>query len=838
MKKSRFFLLLLLGIQGIVLHAQNRLQYDIKIKSNNATVITPDIKRGTSVRPKGESFGYTGNYLLRNGKPWFPVMGEFHHERYKTDQWEQEIIAMKAGGVEIISTYVFWIFHEKKEGVYDWSGNYNLKRFLELCQKHGMYVWVRPGPWVHAEIKNGGFPDWLIAKNIKLRTNDPEYLRFTDSFYRQIAKQCSGYYFKQGGPIIGVQVENELNFKKDTDYEHMNTLKKMAIADGMDVPYYSAFAPGPDTQDEFFYTLGSYPDSPWNTSTKPLIKPVYFIKPLKADDDIGSDLLGKVDAKVRSNYPLISAELGAGMQNTYHRRVDVSAADVTANIFTKLAAGLNGFGYYMYHGSVNPLDWANNYGFQESRASNYPNDMSMINYDFQAPLGSMGIMASSFSELKLLNLFAQNYGSKLAETRPYFPAKLKRSMFSKDTVQSSVRTKNGAGFIFLSNYQRLVSLPEVKDFQLSLDNGTTVEKIPARPITFPSNHYVVWPYKFDMQNVLLKYATVQPLVIVNNDGIKTFVFFRDAITPEMVFDNTTIKKVSALQDCVWNEKEGIISSDKQEGSYYFEVKSTKNELVKVLVVTREQALQTYKINYGNKKEGLIFTEALLRQESDNQLSFEIANKEGKIEVKTYPSSDVVLKSISNGISCKKVDSGTILGLFVLNPAVVNKPIVNFSPIVDNNIAAAQKFKDSILTEFKKSKEFKPLQPGPLYTATYHPLPNQQLYQSNYSCKPSAGVVDWEVSVDYDGDYLTMYQNKKLVYDQFNYNGICKFRLDYISKNTADPIVFQVLPVEKQFDIYWGSLEKRLDDQLKAKVKKIDIVPVYKYNVSIENKAKK
>lgn len=701
-----------------------------------------------------------------------------------------------------------------------------------------MLVWIRIGPWVHAEIKNGGFPDWLMAKNIKLRTDDPAYLSYSDLYYKQIAKQCEGLYFKQGGPIIGIQLENEMNFKNDPEYNHMKTLKKMAIREEMDVPYYSGFAPGPDNQDEFFYSLGSYPDSPWNTTTKPFIKSVYFIKPLKADDDIGSDLLGKVDAKVRNNYPLISAELGAGMQKTYHRRVDVSAPDVAANIFTKLAAGLNGFGYFMFHGGMTPLDWANDYGFQESRVSDYPNDMPLLNYDFQAPLGAMGIPAPSFSELKLMNLFVKDYGDKLAETRPYFPAKLKRSMFSKDTVQSAVRTKNGAGFIFLSNYQRLVSLPEIKDFQLSLNNGATTETVPAKLITFPANHYVVWPYKLDMQSVLLKYATVQPLAILNNSGTKTFVFFRDAIAPEMVFDNTTIKKVSALKACVWNEKEGTITSDKQEGNFYFEITSKNGELVKVLVVTREQALQTYKINYGNKQEALVFTEALLRQETDNQYSLEIANKDGKIEVKTYPGSDIVVKSISNGVNCKPVDNGDLFGSFVLNLTTVNKPSVKFTPIVDNNIEAAQKFKDSMLTAFKKSKEFKPLQPGALYKATFHPLPNQQLYQSTYSCKPSAGVVDWEVSVNYDGDYMAMYQKNKLVYDQFNYNNICKFRLNYVSKSTADPIKIQVLPVEKQYDIYWGSLEKTLEDQLKAKVKKIDIVPVYRYKVSIEKKAKK
>ncbi|QIL41616.1 hypothetical protein G7074_21530 [Pedobacter sp. HDW13] len=227
-----------------------------------------------------------------------------------------------------------------------------------------------------------------------------------------------------------------------------------------------------------------------------------------------------------------------------------------------------------------------------------------------------------------------------------------------------------------------------------------------------------------------------------------------------------------------------------------EVTGKNGELVKVLVVTRKQALQSYKINYGSKKEGLIFTEALLRQEQGNQFSFEIADKLGRLEVKAYPSADVVFKSISSDINCKQVDKDGLLGSFVFNPAVVNKPAVNFTSIVDHNLTAAKLFKDSVLTAFSKSKQFKPLQPGPLYTTTFHSLPNQQLYESTYSCKPSAGIVDWEVTVNYAGDLMTMYQDNKLIYDQFNYNGICKFRLNYLVKNTARPILIQVLPVEK------------------------------------------
>ena len=831
---------LLLGLaccQVQKLAAQNGAQYSIAVESSNTAVLTPKLKMGTGVRLNGESFGYTGNYLRRNGKPWFPVMGEFHYSRCNEQEWEQQILAMKAGGIEVISTYVIWIHHEIKEGEFDWKGNRNLKRFLELCHQHGMYVWLRPGPWVHAEVKNGGFPDWLMHRTLKLRTNDAEYLHYSNILFKQIASQCEGYYFKQGGPLIGIQVENELPFKNDAAYAHMKTLKQMLIQAGMDVPYYSAFSQEPDDQDEFLYMIGGYPDSPWNSSTKDLFKPVYFVRPLKADADIGSDLFGQVDTKVRNNYPLLSAELGGGMQVTYHRRVQVSAADVFANAFVKVASGLNSLGYYMYHGGINPVDRPTNGGLHETRVSGYPNDLPLINYDFQSPLGAMGIPAASFNELKLLHLFLHDYGEALAEARPYFPAKKKESMFSKDTVQASVRLKNGAGFIFLSNYQRLVPLQAVENFQLALNNGAAQELVPAKPIVFPANYYAIWPYRLNMKNVVLKYATVQPLCILNKKAVPTFVFFRDSINAEMRIEESTVKEISVLKDCRWDEKSGTISADKSAGSFYFEATNKDGERIKVLVLTREQALQANKVHYAGKGEALVITGALVRQQ-ENQLSFEATGTDGKVAVQIYPGGDVSLKTSPGTVSCKQVESGSLFSSYIINAPAGNKPSVKYVPTFVKDTQSAQFFKDSLLHVYRQAKAFNPLQPGALYQLNFQSLPGQQLYGLNFNFNPTAGIADWQVTVQYDGDVLAIYQDKKLVYDQFNYNGFCTFRVNALGVNRSSSLLAQVLPAEKQYDIYWGSLHKAGNDPLTARIKRVEVQPVYRFYLAIDKKVVK
>jgi len=130
---------------------------------------------GSARTPTGEEIGVNSRYLTLDGKPWLPVMGEFHFTRYPANRWEEEILKMKAAGVNIIATYVIWIHHEEIEGQFDWSGQRDLRAFAQLCAKHHMLVVARIGPWAHGEVRSGGFPDWVVK-----RGNTRRYERFTD----------------------------------------------------------------------------------------------------------------------------------------------------------------------------------------------------------------------------------------------------------------------------------------------------------------------------------------------------------------------------------------------------------------------------------------------------------------------------------------------------------------------------------------------------------------------------------------------------------------------------------------------------------------------------------
>ena len=166
-------------------------------------------KLGTAVNPQGVALTANGVSLLQDGKPIVPVMGEFHYSRYPRAEWRDELLKMKAGGITVVSSYVFWIHHEEVEGKFDWSDNRDLRAFVQFCGEVGLRCILRCGPWDHGEVRNGGFPEWLLDKHLKLRTNDAAYLKEVAKLYAAIAGQVKGMLWKDGGPVIGIQIENE-----------------------------------------------------------------------------------------------------------------------------------------------------------------------------------------------------------------------------------------------------------------------------------------------------------------------------------------------------------------------------------------------------------------------------------------------------------------------------------------------------------------------------------------------------------------------------------------------------------------------------------------------------
>ena len=322
-------------------------------------LLSGHLKMG-GVNPAGIEINANSRYLTLGGQPWLPVMGEFHFSRYPHAFWREEMLKMKAGGITIVATYIFWIHHEEIEEEFDWTENRDLHRFIQLCAELGLYAYPRIGPWAHGECRNGGFPDWLLDKcGDQVRQDAPLYLNYVRRHYQHIASQLEGLLWKDGGPVIGIQLENELI----QNAGHILTLKRLAQEAGIHVPLYTMTGWGPAAvpEDEVIPLFGGYPDAFWNRDVSGWARECrkqYMFSPIRNDDLIGADLLRRpdmTDISYLDRYPFATCELGGGMQVSYHRRPYIEPDDVAVPPISKLGSGSNLPGYYMYHGGSHPL---------------------------------------------------------------------------------------------------------------------------------------------------------------------------------------------------------------------------------------------------------------------------------------------------------------------------------------------------------------------------------------------------------------------------------------------------------------------------------------------------
>lgn len=504
--------------------------------------------------------GLTSRYLTKKGKPWVPVMGEFHFSRYAVSRWEDEILKMKACGISIISTYLFWIFHEREEGVFDFSGERDIRSFLRLCRKHKMLVLLRIGPWCHGEVKYGGFPAFIHERKDK-RSNAPGYLCRVKRLYEAYYEQCEGELYP-AGPVLGIQLENEYEGR---DKDHLQVLRKLVLECGFRLPLYTCTAWPVITKaaNNILPLFGGYPERPWVQDALPLRTDDRFrIVDSRMDDGIGCDILkpsGNGDLTY-FDFPYACCELGCGVQVTEHRRPVISPEDTYAMLLVCLAKGMNLPGYYMFHGGRNP--GGNNSGgknvldetYQESRKSGYPNNCPVISYDFQAPVSEFGFLRESALRHKLVHYFLQCFGEEFALMQSFFPVKTGDEADGKAAVRMA---EDGRGFVFLNTYQRLEPLEPMTDLRIELEGEGKVFCLPPMDVERGTSFF--YPFRQTYGSIAFLYITAQPLCRTWEDGRQQIYFFRPC-DRECRF--LTAKTVST--QAIWKENTWVLENYREE----------------------------------------------------------------------------------------------------------------------------------------------------------------------------------------------------------------------------------------------------------------------------------
>ncbi len=565
----------------------------------SAAMINPEtgLFRMGDPGPEGKEILVNSQYLTIGGKPVLPVMGEVHFSRIKYDQWEDVVLKMKAGGINIVSTYLFWNHHEEIEGQFCWEDDKDLRAFISLCRKHGMYAYPRIGPWSHGEVRNGGTPDWILRKRyITDRSNDLVYQTYVKRYFSEIARQLEGLFYKDGGPVIGIQLENEYWFAKEGE-PHIQWLKNSARELGIDVPLYTVTGWGDGSVPPFevIPLWGGYADEPWIQSVQRNVLPWNFkFDTFRDSENIGNDQVKREDKYMSyEKYPYFTCEMGVGIQNTYHRRLCIDKIDGMGMMVAKLGSGSNLLGYYMFAGGTNPRGVLHSTE-EEQEETGYWSRVPAKSYDFQAAIRESGKLGRSYNQVKKLHYFVNEFGSLLAPMNPV-PGKT-----GEDDLQFSVRSDNKSGFLFVINYCRFVPREKRKNVRFRVKFSDEVIEFPGQGISIPDSTILIWPLNFNIGGSLIKYATAQLLTKINN----TYIFFQNkTVSPEFAFDSETIKEIKVSEGKVDRKDNLTVVTELRPGTDCFiSIIQNDEKVIKILVLTEKQSENSWVLERNCKKE--------------------------------------------------------------------------------------------------------------------------------------------------------------------------------------------------------------------------------------------
>ena len=327
----------------------------------------------TTTLVKAGHFTVGDKSFLLNGEPFVVKAAEIHYPRIPQPYWEHRIKMCKALGMNTVCIYVFWNIHEQREGQFDFTGNNDVAAFCRLAQKNGMYVIVRPGPYVCAEWEMGGLPWWLLKKkDIRLREQDPYFMERVKIFEQKVGEQLAPLTIQNGGPIIMVQVENEYgSYGENKPYvsEIRDCLRGIY---GQELALFQC-----DWASNF--EKNGLDDLVWTMNFG-----------TGANIDQQFRRLGEL----RPDAPKMCSEFWSGWFDKWGAQHETRPAkDMVDGMDEMLSKGIS-FSLYMTHGGTSFGHWAgaNSPGFAPDVTS----------YDYDAPINEQGLPTSKYWELRTM----------------------------------------------------------------------------------------------------------------------------------------------------------------------------------------------------------------------------------------------------------------------------------------------------------------------------------------------------------------------------------------------------------------------------------------------------
>ena len=323
------------------------------------------------IQKEKHTFSIGDKTFLLDGKPFLIKAAEMHYTRIPAEYWEHRIQMCKALGMNTICIYAFWNIHEQKEGEFDFKGQNDIAAFCRLAQKHGMYIMLRPGPYVCSEWEMGGLPWWLLKKkDIKLRTNDAYFLERTKLFMNEIGKELADLQVSRGGNIIMVQVENEYGAYA-TDKEYIANIRDIVKGAGFtDVPLFQC-----DWSSTF--QRNGLDDLVWT---------------INFGTGANIDAQFKKLQEARPNAPLMCSEFWSGWFDHWGRKHETRDAETMVSGIKDMLDRHISFSLYMTHGGTT---------FGHLGGANSPAYSAMCSsYDYDAPISEAGWATPKYYKLR------------------------------------------------------------------------------------------------------------------------------------------------------------------------------------------------------------------------------------------------------------------------------------------------------------------------------------------------------------------------------------------------------------------------------------------------------
>lgn len=315
--------------------------------------------------------------FLLDDKPIQILSGAIHYFRVPKDDWYHSLYNLKALGFNTVETYIPWNYHEPWEEHFEFSGEKDIQHFIQLAEELGLYVIIRPSPFICAEWEFGGLPSWLLNyKDMRIRSSDQRFIDKVDRYYAQLFKILKPLQIDHNGPIIMMQIENEYgSFGEDKSY--LNMIKDLMIKHGTTVPLFTS-------------------DGGWAQTLRAGSMAEDHILPTAnfgSKTDINFQNLKSFHDEFQKKWPLMCMEFWDGWFNRWGDDIiKRESDDLVAEVRTAVQQGH--INLYMFHGGTN-------YGFWNGCSARGSVDLPQItSYDYDAPLNEMGNPTQKYYDLQ------------------------------------------------------------------------------------------------------------------------------------------------------------------------------------------------------------------------------------------------------------------------------------------------------------------------------------------------------------------------------------------------------------------------------------------------------